>query len=122
MNNKIMKTIVPALVAVSSLGAGAAIAGASTTTTMKAHAPKTTVTTAKKPVVVTLAGSVTKVLAAKDTFWMKSGVKTYRVAYSKTTTFSKGAAASLVKGLSVTVTGSYVGKSVSLIKATSIAA
>lgn len=121
MNNKIAKVLVPTMLAVSTLGMGVAIvagpAGAST---------KTKTTIAKKAAVakpaVTLTGTVTKVLATKDTFWFTVGTKTDRVAYSAKTPFTKGSAAVLAKGLSVTVTGSYVGKSTSLIKAKSIAA
>jgi|GEM_PF-1040827 len=116
MNNKIAKIVLPAMVAVSSLGLGAAIvaapAGAAAKTAKTAVAAKT----------VTLTGTVTKTLAAKSTFWLKVGAKTYRVAYSAKTPFTKGSAAALAKGLSVTVTGSFVGKSTSLVKASHIAA
>jgi hypothetical protein len=132
MNYKIAKMILPAMVAVSSLGIGAAVvagpAGASTTTTVVKKAPVTKkapvikTATAAKGTPVTITGTVTKTLAAKDTFWLKVGVKTYRAAYSSSTKFTKGTASALVKGLSVSVTGTYVGKSVSLIKASSIAA
>ena len=118
MNNRITKALLPAIVAVSSLGVGAAIvaapAGAATKATTKTA-------TAAKPA-VTVTGTVTKVLAAKHTFWLKVGTKTDRVAYSVSTPFTKGSAATLAKGLPVTVSGSYVGKSTTLIKAKSIAA
>ncbi len=138
MNIKFAKAILPAVVAVSSLGVGAALvaapAGASTKApaTKSAAVAKKAPATKKAPVVkktaatksapVTIAGTVTKDLTAKDTFWFKAGTKTYRAAYSSTTKFTKGSAAAIVKGLAVTVTGTYVGKSVTLIKATSIAA
>jgi hypothetical protein len=114
MNNKFVKAFLPAIVAVSSLGVGAAVVAAPAGAATKSAA-------VTKPV-VTLTGTVTKVLAAKHTFWFKVGAKTDRVAYSTKTTFTKGSAAALAKGLSVTVTGSYVGKSTSLVSAKSIAA
>ena len=132
MNIKIAKVILPAMVAVSSLGLGAALvavpAGASSTTTAvkKAPATKKAPVTKKAPAtkkaLVTITGTVTKTLPTKHTFWLKVGVKTYRAAYSSATTFSKGSASAIVKGLSVTVTGSYVGKSHSVIEASRIAA
>jgi hypothetical protein len=116
MNNKIAKIILPAVLSVGTLGAAAltATAGASTTTTVT-HAK------AAKGA-VSLTGTVVKAQASKKVFWFKVGAKTYRASYSATTTFTKGTAASLVKGAAVTVTGSYVGKSSSVIVATSISA
>lgn len=126
MNNKFAKAILPAVVAVSSLGVGAALVAAPAGASTKAPITKSAAAAKKAPVAksapVTIAGTVTKVLAAKHTFWFTAGTKTYRAAYSSTTTFSKGSAAAIAKGLTVSVTGTYVGKSVTLIKATSIAA
>lgn len=108
------KVIVPSMLAVSTLGVGAIV------TTVPAGAASSKATVAKAA--VTLTGTVTKAQAAKSTFWFTVGVKTYRVSYSTTTTFTKGTAAALVKGASVSVTGKYVGKSASVVKATSISA
>ncbi|HVA51932.1 MAG TPA: hypothetical protein VNF05_00310 [Acidimicrobiales bacterium] len=104
------KVVVPSMLAVSTLGIGAVVA------TMPASAAAT----AKAP--VTLSGTIAKAQAAKSTFWFKVGTKSYRVIYSSTTKFTKGTATSLVKGTAVKVTGKYVGKSTSVLKATSISA
>ena len=121
MNNKIAKILLPAVLSVGTLGAAAltATAGASTTTT-STHAKAPTHTTAAKGT-VSLAGTVVKAEASKDVFWFKDGAKTFRADY-KTAKFAKGSAASLVKGAKVTVSGRYIGKSSSVIEATSISA
>lgn len=111
MNKIFTKVVVPSMLAMSTLGIGAVVA------TMPASAASTT---AKAP--VTLAGTVSKAQASKHTFWFTIGTKTDRVIYSSSTKFTKGTSASLVKGTAVTVTGSYVGKSTSVFKATSISA
>jgi len=105
------KVVVPSMLAASTLGIGAVVA------TVPASAASTT---AKAP--VTLTGTVSKTEAAKSTLWFTVGTKTYRASYSSSTKFTKGTSASLVKGASVTVTGSYAGKSASVLKASSISA
>ena len=108
---KIFKSVVvPSMLAASTLGIGAIVA----------TVPASAAATAKAP--VTLTGAVTKAQAAKSTFWFKVGTKSYRVSYSTKTKFTKGTAKSIVKGTSVTVTGTYMGKSTSVLKATSISA
>ena len=123
MNTKIAKIILPAVLSVGTLGAAAltATAGATTTTTATHAKTKTTHPTATKSAVVTLRGAVVKTEASKDIFWFKDGAKTYRVDF-KTAKFTKGHAASITKGAVVTVTGHYVGKSTSVILATSVSA
>ena len=107
MKKILTKVALPAMLAVSTLGIGAVVA------TVPASA-----VTAKAP--VTLKGTVTKAQASKSTFWFSVGTKSYRVSYSSMTKFTTLTSASLVKGKSVSVTGTYVGKSTSVIKATSI--
>ncbi|HET9089616.1 MAG TPA: hypothetical protein VFN54_04870 [Acidimicrobiales bacterium] len=123
MNTKIAKIILPAVLSVGTLGAAAltATAGATTTTTATHAKTKTTHPTATKSAVVTLRGAVVKTEASKDIFWFKDGAKTYRVDF-KAAKFTKGHAASITKGAIVTVTGHYVGKSTSVILATSVSA
>ena len=105
------KVVVPSMLAMSTLGIGAiaatAPAGAAS------HA-------AKAP--ATLTGTVSKTQAAKSTFWLTVGTKTYRIIYSSSTKFTKGSATSLVKGTAVTAKGTYTGKSTTVLKATSISA
>ena len=112
MNNKFAKVVLPAVLAVGSLGLGALAtvpAGAST------KAPHTTSATAS------LTGKVARSNVAKGMFWLKVGSKTYRVNFTSATKFTKGTSTSLVKGAAVTVSGKYVGKS-SVIAASSISA
>lgn len=112
MNAKFAKVVLPAALAVGSLGLGAIVtvpAGASTKVT---HAAAAT---------TTLSGTVAKVSAAKKLFWLKSGSKTYVVNFKKAT-FSAGSAASLVKGASVSATGKLVGKNKLTVIATSVRA
>ncbi len=115
MNSKFAKVVLPAVLAVGSLGLGTLAtipAGAST----KAHH------TTKAVASVTLTGSVVRANITKGLVWFKVGAKTYRASFTSATKFTKGTSASLVKGASVTVTGKYVGKSKSVIVASSIAA
>lgn len=107
------KVVVPSMLALSTLGIGAVVA------TVPSGA---TTTTAKSKAAVTLTGTVSRAQATKHTFWFKVGTKTYRVIYSSSTKFTKGTAKSLVKGAAVTATGTYAGKSTSVLKATKISA
>jgi hypothetical protein len=111
MKKLVTKVVVPSMLALSTLGIGAAVSA------LPASAASTA---AKAP--VTLTGKVLKAQATKDTFWLTVGTKTYRVVYSATTKFTKGSASLLVKGASVSATGTYAGKSTSVVKATSISA
>lgn len=113
MNKIFTKVVVPSMLALSTLGIGAVVA------TVPASAASTT---AKAAVTVTLTGTISKGQPSKSNFWLKVGTKTDRVIYSSSTKFAKGTAKSLVKGATVTVTGSYVGKSTSVFKASSISA
>ncbi|MHB8826642.1 MAG: hypothetical protein ACYC5Z_03150 [Acidimicrobiales bacterium] len=124
MNTKIAKIILPAVLSVGTLGAAAltATAGATTTTTATHAKTKTTThPTATKSAAITLRGAVVKTEASKDIFWFKDGAKTYRVDF-KAAKFTKGHAASITKGAIVTVIGHYVGKSTSVILATTVSA
>ena len=123
MNTKIAKIILPAVLSVGTLGAAAltATAGATTTTTATHAKTKTTHPTATKSAAITLRGAVVKTEASKDIFWFKDGAKTYRVDF-KAAKFTKGHAASITKGAIVTVIGHYVGKSTSVILATTVSA
>ena len=117
MKKTFMKFVVPTMLVASSLGMGAVVAtvpaGASSKTTIvKSHAQSHE----------TLTGKVIKTDVAKKMFWFKVGTKTYRADYTATTPFTKGTASSLVKGLSVTVVGTALGKSHTVLRATSIAA
>ena len=113
MNSKFAKVVLPVTLAVGALGLGAVAtipAGAAT------KAPHVTHATA------TLTGTVVRSNIAKGLVWFKVGTKTYRASFTSATKFTKGTSASLIKGASVTVTGKYVGKSTSVLVATSIAA
>lgn len=114
MNKIFTKVVVPSMLAMSTLGIGAVVA------TVPSSAATTATKTAKAA--VTLTGTVSKTQATHRNFWFTVGTKTYRVIYSSSTKFTKGTSVSLVKGTAVTVTGSYVGKSTSVFKATSISA
>ncbi len=115
MNSKFTKVVVPAVIAISSLGLGAVAtlpAGATTTT----HAKVATAASVK------LTGTVVKADIARGLVWLKVGAKTYRASFTKTTVFTKGTSHALVKGAVISVTGKYIGKSKALLAATSIAA
>ncbi|MHB1088468.1 MAG: hypothetical protein ACYC19_06870 [Acidimicrobiales bacterium] len=110
MKKSIAKVFVPVLLIAGSTGMG--LAG--TTFASAASAPAKA---APK-----LTGVIAKIEASKDVFWIKVGAKTYRVDYSKATKFTKGTAATLAKGKSVSVTGKYVGKSTTVVNALGIVA
>ncbi len=111
MKKLVTKVVVPSMLALSTLGIGAAVSAI----------PASATTTATKAP-VTLTGKVLKAQATKHTFWLTVGTKTYRIVYGATTKFTKGSASLLVKGASVAATGTYVGKSKTVLKATSISA
>lgn len=113
MNNRIAKIALPALLTVGSLGLGTLATIPAGASTKPAHTVKAS---------VTLNGSVVKTNVAKTIFWFKVGAKTYRASITSTTKFVKGTSASLIKGAAVTVTGHYVGKSKSVLVASSISA
>lgn len=110
MKKTFAKVVIPTLLVAGSMGMGlvATVPAGAASTTAKA-AP-------------TLTGVIAKIQASKDVFWIKVGVKTYRVDYSATTKFTKGTAATLAKGKSVSVSGKYVGKSTVVVDALSIVA
>lgn len=116
MMNKVAKMALPVALAVSTLGMGvvATVTPAAAATKAKAKAAVV------KP--VTLTGKIVRTQATKHVFWFKVSTKEYRAVYSATTKFTAGSAASLVKGKTVTVTGTPVGKSSAVIRATSISA
>lgn len=111
MKKLLTKVVVPSMLAMSTLGIGAVIA--TTPASAAAHVVKAQ---------TTLTGTVSKAQSSKSTFWLTVGTKTYRVVYSSSTKFTKGTAASLVKGTAVSAKGSYAGKSTTVLKATSISA
>ncbi len=124
MNTKFAKIVLPAVLSIGTVGATAlaTTASAATTTTVKhaktavkKHAP------VAKPA-VSLSGTIVKAEATKYAFWFKVGTKTYRVSFTAKTPIAGGTAASLVKGKNVTVKGVELGKTSSVIRATSITA
>jgi hypothetical protein len=115
--NQIARILLPAVLSVGTLGVAVAATAPAGAATKPSHATHAAVKAS-----TTLTGSVTKAQAAKGVFWVKGSATTVRVKYSAKTTFTKGTAASLVKGATVTVTGHYAGKSTTVFLATSIAA
>ena len=112
MNSKFAKVVLPAVLAFGSLGLATLATVPAGASTKAPHAVKAA---------ATLTGKVSRVNVAKGMFWFKVGAKTYRANFTAATKFSKGTSASLIKGATVTVSGTYVGKS-SVIAATSISA
>lgn len=108
MKKSFAKVVVPVLMVVGSTGMGLV----ATTSAGASSAPAKSAPN--------LTGVIAKIQASKDVFWIKVGTKTYRVDYSKTTKFTKGTAATLTKGKSVSVTGKYAGKSTVVVNALSI--
>ena len=118
MLNKYAKIALPVALAVSTLGMGVATIATPAGAATKAKA-KAKVVTVKSE---TLTGTIVRTQAAKHVFWFKVTTKEYRAVYGVTTKFMAGSTASLVKGKTVTVTGTPMGKSGAVIKATSISA
>lgn len=108
MKKTFVKVVVPTLLLTGSMGLGLAGAVSSGAASAPAKA------------VSALTGVVAKTQAAKDVFWIKVGTKTYRIDYTKATKFTKGTAATLAKGKSVTVSGKYAGKSTVVVDALTI--
>jgi cytochrome c-type biogenesis protein CcmE len=117
MRKFITKAMIPALFAVGSLGLGAAfLAAPAGATTPPKHAPAGAISAS-----ATYKGTIKTTDAAKTIFTLKDGSKTYTVFYRGAVKFTKGSAASLKVGTTVSVTGNLV-KSKSLLHATSIKA
>ena len=115
MKNTMAKAILPMALTIGSLGLGVA----ATAPAGAASKPTHTKTHAVAPTTVT--GKVSRVDAAKTTFWLTVGSKTYIVNYKKAT-FSAGSASKLVKGAAVSATGRLAGKNKNVIVATSVKA
>ncbi len=115
MKNTMAKAILPVALTIGSLGLGVAATApagaASKPTHTKTHAVAAT----------TVTGKISRVDAAKTTFWLTVGSKTYIVNYKKAT-FSAGSAAKLVKGAAVSATGRLAGKNKNVVVATSVKA
>ena len=110
MKNTFAKVVVPTLLVAGSMGMGLVATVPSGAASTKVNA------------VPRLTGVIAKIQSSKDVFWIKVGTKTYRVVYSASTKFTKGTAATLAKGKSVSVLGKYVGKSTVVVDALSIVA
>lgn len=102
---------VPASLVVGSLGLSFTSAAASISS-----AP-TVAASAMAP--VTIAGTVVKVQISQYVFWLAVGNKIYKVRYSPSS-FVRGSAAALAKEVSVSVRGSFVGRSSTIVRAAGI--
>jgi hypothetical protein len=118
MRKYITKAVVPALLVVGSLGLGTAFIAAAPAgaTTPPKHAPAGAISAS-----ATYKGTIKSTTASKSIFTLKVGSKTYTVFYRGAVKFTKGSAASLKVGTTVSVTGNLI-KTKSLVHATSISA
>lgn len=112
MKKIISKTMLPGLLVVGSLGLMTAVVSLPAGAASKA--PKATAVAAK-----TFTGKVSHDNFAKRTFTLTSGRAKYTVHYSVKTNFTKGSAANLKTGASVSVTGKLLK---TVIQASSISA
>jgi hypothetical protein len=111
------KAALPALFVIGSLGAGAALVSAPAgAATKPAHTPSS----ASLEPAATYKGTVKTVKASDGIFTFKVGSKTY-VVFARDVKFTKGSAADIKVGASVTVKGSLV-KGKTMLHATSISA
>jgi len=110
MIKRITRCALPAAIAIGALGLGVGVVGSTAGAAVPTH-----VALVSKS--VTKSGKITT--TGKDTFTFKSGKTTYKALYTSHTHFTKGDAADLKKGVTVSVTGTLVK---STITATSISA
>ena len=81
--------------------------------------PATAATAAAVAAPTTYNGTIVKVQSSRYVFWFNVGPKIYKVKYSSKA-FVVGSASMLVKGLPVSVTGSFVGNSTTILKASGV--
>jgi len=112
MKKTLGRIALPASLVVGSLGVGLGGADAASQT-----APSAVVSVGTP---VTLRGTVVKAQDSKMVFWFSHGTKIYKVRYSLRS-FVEGSSSNLTRGVPVSVTGTFVGHSTTIVRASGVA-